>query len=56
MFDETDPDLEARAPGALRIAVLLAGVVVGWCLAIAAWSFFARLAASAAGTLWRAFQ
>lgn len=56
MFDDTDPDLEAKAPGAIRVAALLAGVALGWCLAIAVWSLLARSALPAAGALWRAFS
>jgi hypothetical protein len=43
MFDETDPELEAKAPGALRVLILLAGVVLGWGLVVAGYVFTVRV-------------
>lgn len=43
MFDNTDPELEAKAPGALRIALLLAAIVLSWGLLVAGYVFTVRV-------------
>ncbi len=52
MFDETDPDLEAKAPGAVRVLVLLAGVILGWGLVVAGYTFGVRVLIPAIAALW----
>ena len=55
MFDHTDPELEAKAPGAVRVALLLGGVALGWAVVVAAYCFADRIIKPAAAALWRAF-
>lgn len=56
MFNETDPELEAKATGLRLLAVWAVALFIGWCAVIAAIALIVNVAIPAAGALWRAFQ